>query len=233
MAAGYKGEKIQGETETAQGSFCNPVSSIQWASKCLIPSDSLINYQPAKTVAQTVKYLLAMWKTWVQSLGREDPLEKEMATHSSTLAWKIPWIEEAGGLRSMGSQRTIHDWATSLNTDKMLSDGEGIEQSGLVQSIKVFQILTKEQIWCQLCDSVNSTFILSHRSHLLIILNSPLGCSARMWSQKLRENQDPLPQILKHHLDYVIPSCGTFSGFLLPSRGGGGLFHTVVRMPLH
>ena len=53
-------------------------------------------------MAQKVKRLLAMWETWVQSLGREDPLEKEMATHSSTLAWKIPWTEELGGLQSMG-----------------------------------------------------------------------------------------------------------------------------------
>ena len=49
-----------------------------------------------------VKRLPTMWETWVQSLGREDPLEKEMATHSSTLAWKIPWTEEPGKLQSMG-----------------------------------------------------------------------------------------------------------------------------------
>ena len=48
--------------------------------------------------------LPAMWETWVQSLGQEDTLEKEMATHSSSLAWKIPWTEEPGGLQSMGSQ---------------------------------------------------------------------------------------------------------------------------------
>ena len=48
-------------------------------------------------------------ETWVQSLGREDPLEKEMATHSSILAWKIPWAEEAGRLQSMGSRRVGHD----------------------------------------------------------------------------------------------------------------------------
>ena len=58
--------------------------------------------------------LPAMWETRVWSLGREDPLEKEMATHSSTLAWKIPWTEEPGGLHSMGSQRVQHDWAISL-----------------------------------------------------------------------------------------------------------------------
>ena len=60
-------------------------------------------------LAQTVKHLSAMWETWVPSLGREDPLEKEMATHSSTLAWKIPWTEEPGRLQSMGSQRVRHN----------------------------------------------------------------------------------------------------------------------------
>ena len=59
-------------------------------------------------VAQMVKHPSTMWETWVQSLGREDPLEKEMATHSSTLAWKIPWMEEPVGLRSMGSQKVGH-----------------------------------------------------------------------------------------------------------------------------
>ena len=56
-----------------------------------------------------VKHLPAMWETWVQSPGWEDPLEKEMATHSSTLAWKIPWMEEPGRLQSMGLQRVRHD----------------------------------------------------------------------------------------------------------------------------
>ena len=56
-------------------------------------------------MAQTVKNLPAEQETWVQSLGWEDPLEKGMATHSSILAWKIPWAEEPGGLQSMGFQR--------------------------------------------------------------------------------------------------------------------------------
>ena len=60
-------------------------------------------------MAQTVKHLPAMQETWVQSLGREDPLEKEIATHSSTLAWKIPWMKEPGGLQSMGLQKVGHD----------------------------------------------------------------------------------------------------------------------------
>ena len=65
-------------------------------------------------VAQTVKRLPTMWETWVWSLGQEDPLEKEMATHSSTLAWKIPWTEEQCKLQSTGLQRVGHDWAMSL-----------------------------------------------------------------------------------------------------------------------
>ena len=63
----------------------------------------------ASLMAQTVKYLSAMLETQVQSLGWEDLLEKEMATHSNTLAWKIPWTEEPGRLQSMGLQRVRHD----------------------------------------------------------------------------------------------------------------------------
>ena len=66
-----------------------------------------------------VKSLPEMQETSVQSLSREDPLEEGMATHSSILAWRIPWIEEPGGLQSMGSQTIRHDWATKHkhNTD--------------------------------------------------------------------------------------------------------------------
>ena len=63
----------------------------------------------ASQVAQMVKYLPAMWETQVRSLCQEDPLEKEMATHSSILAWKFPLTEEPGRLQSMGSQRVGHD----------------------------------------------------------------------------------------------------------------------------
>ena len=69
----------------------------------------------ASTVAQMVKHLPAIWKTQVGSLGWEDPLKKEMGTHSSTLAWKIPWTEEPGGLQSMGLPRVGPDWATSIS----------------------------------------------------------------------------------------------------------------------
>ena len=60
-------------------------------------------------MAQRLKHLPAMQETWVRSLGREDPLEKEMATYSSILAWRIPWTEEPGWLQSMGSRRVGHD----------------------------------------------------------------------------------------------------------------------------
>ena len=60
-------------------------------------------------MAQMVKCLPAMWETQIQSLGWEDPLEKKMATNSSTLAWKLPWTEECGRLQTMGSQRVRHD----------------------------------------------------------------------------------------------------------------------------
>ena len=63
-------------------------------------------------MAQTVKNLPAMQETWVQSLGQEDPLEKEMATHSSIHAWKIPWTEEPGGLQSISLQRVRHNLVT-------------------------------------------------------------------------------------------------------------------------
>ena len=68
-------------------------------------------------MAQRLKRLPAIWETWVRSLGWEDPLEKEMATHSSTLAWKISWTEEPCRLQSMGLQRVRHDWMTSLTSD--------------------------------------------------------------------------------------------------------------------
>ena len=68
----------------------------------------MLMYYMASLVAQMVKRLLAMWEIQVRFLGWEDPLEKEMAIHSSTLAWKIPWTEEPDRLQSMGSQSVGH-----------------------------------------------------------------------------------------------------------------------------
>ena len=72
-------------------------------------------------MAQKVKNLSAMQDTWVWSLGREEPLgAKEMATHSSIFAWRIPWMKQPGRLQSMGWQRVVHDWATSLHFNMIL-----------------------------------------------------------------------------------------------------------------
>ena len=68
-----------------------------------------LQYSWASLVAQLVKNPPAMWETWIRSLGWEDPLEKGKATHSSILAWKIPWTEETGGLQSMELQRIRYD----------------------------------------------------------------------------------------------------------------------------
>ena len=76
----------------------------------LVWPDGLTYRQPkAFLMAQRLKRLPAMWETWVQSLGREDRLDKEKAIHSSILAWRIPWTEEPGRLQSMGSQRVGHN----------------------------------------------------------------------------------------------------------------------------
>ena len=77
-------------------------------------------YLWASLVAQRLKHLPAMWETWVQSLGWEDPLEKERATHSSILAWRTPWREEPNGLQSMGSQIVGHDWVNSLHFTRLV-----------------------------------------------------------------------------------------------------------------
>ena len=86
------------------------VSCIQQSDLVVCIHVSLVVYiHETSLVTQMVKYLSTVWETWVQSLGREDPLEKEMAIHSSTIAWKIPRTEEPGRLQSIGSQRVGHD----------------------------------------------------------------------------------------------------------------------------
>ena len=78
--------------------------------------DLIMLLRMASLVAQMVKNLPEMQEIPVQSLGQEDPLEKGTATHSSVLAWIIPWTEEPGGLQFMGSQIVGHDWATNVFT---------------------------------------------------------------------------------------------------------------------
>ena len=80
----------------------------------LLPYDPIIMLLDTYTKGLKI-YVHIMGETRVQALGQEDLLEKEMATHSSTLAWKIPWMEEPGKLQFMGLQRVRHDWVTSLS----------------------------------------------------------------------------------------------------------------------
>ena len=92
---------------------------ITWGRKELDMTERLnwteiLVYIGAFLVAQRLKHLPAMQETQVRSLGWKDPLEKEMTTHSSILARRIPWTEKPGGLQSVGSHRVRHDWATSL-----------------------------------------------------------------------------------------------------------------------
>ena len=99
-------------------------------------------------VAQMVKRLSTTQETWVWSLGWEDPLEKEMAIHSSTVAWKIPWTEEPGRLQSMGSQRVGHDWGTSLS----ISGPEKLCFLALIHGARLFPthpylLMTTLQSW--------------------------------------------------------------------------------------
>ena len=82
------------------------LNSLISSSNFLIPSLGFSMYLRAFLVVQRLKCLPAMWETWVQSLGRDDPLEKEMATHSSIPAWRIPWMEELGGLESTGRKES-------------------------------------------------------------------------------------------------------------------------------
>ena len=88
-----------------RGDWCSP-----WGHKKLNMTEQLTFMAfGASLVAQLVKNPPAMQETWVRSLGWEEPLEEGMASHSSILAWRLPWTEEPGGLQSMGSQRVRHD----------------------------------------------------------------------------------------------------------------------------
>ena len=99
---------------------------------CSLPGSSthgilqtrILACQWASLVAQRLKHLPGMWETWVQSLGQEDPLEKEMATRSSTLTWRIPWREEPGRLQSMGSlsQTRLSDFTFTFHYHALEKD---------------------------------------------------------------------------------------------------------------
>ena len=87
----------------------------------LLDWNLVLSFTGVSLVAQMVKNPPAMQETLVWSLGQEDPLDKEMATHSSTLAWRIPWMEKPGGLQSMGSQTVRHNCVTNFSFSTFLS----------------------------------------------------------------------------------------------------------------
>ena len=98
-------------------------------------------------VAQTVKNMPAMQETRVQSLSQEDPLEKDMATHSSILAWRIPWTEESGGPQSMGSQRDGHNLVTKQQQSQRLSSTPSTVHTGtsqVAQTVESFHLQCKQ-----------------------------------------------------------------------------------------
>ena len=91
--------------------------------EALFPHTYLFEW--ASLVAQMINSPPAMQETWVWPLGQEDPLEKGIATHSSILAWRIPWTEEPHRLQSMGSPRVRHNWVTNTHTFEQVRKGEG------------------------------------------------------------------------------------------------------------
>ena len=99
----------------------------------------------ASLVSQRLKRLHPMRETWVWSLGREDPLEKEMANHSNILAWRIPWMEELGRLQSKGSQRVGHDWATSLYFFKHLCLCANSSEIRTTESLNIHHVILTER----------------------------------------------------------------------------------------
>ena len=117
---------------------------------------------------------VTLWETWVRSLVREDPLEKEMAPHSSTLAWKIPWTEEPGRLQSIGLHRVGHDWATALS--RVASGGllAVIAISWLVEASP--GVLLHFHVVLLLCACVCS-HVLFLKGHLSYWIRNPLHSS--------------------------------------------------------
>ena len=100
-------------------------------------------------VAQRLKHLPPVWETLVRSLGQEYPLEKEMVTHSSILAWSIPWTEKTGRLQSTGLQKVGHDWATSLSLSgcgQLISGSSAFSKSSLNIWEFLVQVLLKPSL---------------------------------------------------------------------------------------
>ena len=123
-----EGEILQMMLEKVLGHIIRNLCSL-WQINC--PSIIGTKDKITSTVTQMVRSPRAMWETQVGSLGWEDPLEEKMATHSSILAWKIPWTEEPGRLQSMGSRRVSHNWVTSLSLTQLGFPGGSVVKNRL------------------------------------------------------------------------------------------------------
>ena len=117
-------------------------------------------------MSPSVKNLLAMWEIRVQSLGREDPLEKEMTTNSSILAWRIPWIEEPGWLQSMGLQRVGHHRV--INTFTFTLHDDAIIGFMVVITLKCIEILNPYAMYQELTQWCPSIKFKNKKPHKLI-----------------------------------------------------------------
>ena len=137
---------------------------VLWSLRCIVIANNYRAFM-ASLVAQMVKNLPAVWETQVWCLGREDPLEKEMAAHSSILAWSISWTEEPGGLQSMGSQRVWHDWLTNTYTHTHTHNTHThTHTEHLIYASHCSKCLTpKICLWQQSCD-VGTVIVCFYRS---------------------------------------------------------------------
>ena len=108
-------------------------------------SERLFLYLMASLVESRLKRLPAIWETWVQSLGREDPLEKEMATHSSILAWRIPWTEELGELQSTGRKELDTTERLHFHFQVQIVNIFSSTQMKYAQQFTKYQVIKKSQ----------------------------------------------------------------------------------------
>ena len=145
-------------------------------------------------VAQTVKNPPAKQETWVWSLGQEDALKKGMASHSSVLAWRIPWTEEPGGLPSMGSQRVRHDWATNTFTLLLLY------MHPYVHSNTIYNSQDTEIIQMPINRWTEKDVVHIHNGTLLSILKKKAICSNM---DGTRDDHTKWSQVRKRNITYM------------------------------
>ena len=121
---------------------------------------------------------------WVWSLGREDPLEEEMATHCSILSWRIPWTEEPGGLQSMVSQRVRHDWATE---HKHILQNKGFF-CGNVTLQEVCKVVTQKQIFIEHLVRVRHVGNIRKQNRLIFLLSGPYTLGGEFMQMAVGKN---------------------------------------------